>query len=203
MFVKSALSLGLGLALAAGLAAAPESGKPAPAFSVKAVDGKTYDLAKLKGKTVVLEWTNEGCPFVVKWYGEGNMQALQKKYTDKGVVWISINSGAKGMEGWLEDDAAGLDWFKEHKASSTALIRDTEGKIGKSYGAKTTPHMFVIDKNGVLAYQGAIDDKPSTRTKDIAKSKNWVAAALDALLAGKTPEVTETKPYGCRVKYAD
>ena len=191
--------LALGLALAArGLA-----GEAAPAFKVTATDGKVYDSAKLKGKLVVLEWTNPGCPFVHKHYDSGNMQALQAKYTKAGAVWISVISSSPGSEGYLASDADGASWFKEHKAASTALVRDPEGKLGRLYGAKATPHLFVIDKKGGLAYKGAIDDKPSTDQADIAKARNWVAEALDALLAGKKPAVAETRAYGCRVKYAD
>ena len=197
--MRKLLILALGLALAArGLA-----GEAAPAFSVTATDGKIYDSAKLKGKLVVLEWTNPGCPFVHKHYDSGNMQALQAKYTKAGVIWISVISSSPGSEGYLASNADGAAWFKEHKAASTALVRDPEGKLGRLYGAKATPHMFVIDKKGALAYKGAIDDKPSTDQADIAKARNWVAEALDALLAGKKPAVAETRAYGCRVKYAD
>ena len=181
----------------------PEIGKAAPKFSVVGSDSKTYDLGKLKGKMIVLEWTNPGCPFVRKHYDSGNMQALQKKYTSRGVVWLSVLSSAAGSEGYFSSNAEAKSWLEKEKASPSALIRDTEGTLGKLYGAKATPHMFAIDSKGKLAYKGAIDDKPSTDPSDISSSKNWVAAALDALLAGKAVAVPETRAYGCRVKYKD
>ena len=180
---------------------AADSGAAAPAFKVTAIDGKIYELAKLKGKLVVLEWTNPGCPFVHKHYDSGNMQSLQAKYTKAGVIWISVDSSSKGQEGYFASAAEAAAWQKEQKASPTALVLDPDGTLGQSYGAKSTPHMFVIDKLGVLAYQGAIDDKPSTDTADIKTARNWVAEALDALLKGKKPKVDATRAYGCRVKY--
>jgi peroxiredoxin len=200
-------ALALSLALAPGLRAAamgnPAVGKAAPGFSVAGSDGKTYDLAKLKGKTVVLEWTNPGCPFVHKHYDSGNMQSLQKKYTGKGVVWLSVASSGEGSEGFMASNADAQAWLKEQKASPTALLRDPEGSLGHLYGAKTTPHMFVINKKGLLVYKGAIDDKPSPNPEDIASAHNWVAAALDSVLQGKPVEVGETRSYGCGVKYKD
>jgi peroxiredoxin len=195
-----ALFLALGLAGSA-IAGAPETGAAAPEFSVTASDGRVYDLAKLKGKTVVLEWTNPGCPFVHKHYDSSNMQGLQKKYTAKGVVWLSVDSSATGEEGSFGSDAEALGWLKAQKASPTALVLDGNGSLGQLYGAKTTPHMFVIDKKGILAYKGAIDDKPSANADDIPKAHNWVAAALDSLMTGKKVAVAETRSYGCRVKY--
>ena len=173
----------------------------APSFTLKGIDGKEYSLDEFAGKTVVLEWFNEGCPFVAKHYSGGNMQSLQKEYTGKGVVWLAIVSSAPGKQGNKTPD--------EHKATlakwnaaPTALLIDEDGVVGKKYGAKTTPHMFVIDSTGSIAYAGAIDDKASTEAEDIPTSKNYVKAALDALLAGKKVEVSETQAYGCGVKYA-
>jgi peroxiredoxin len=181
----------------------PPVGKAAPAFSAKGIDGKLYSLSGLKGKIVVLEWTNPGCPFVRKHYDSGNMQSLQKKYGALGVVWLSVLSSAQGSEGSFENDAEAKAWLEKEKAAPASLIRDSEGTLGKLYGAKATPHMFVINAKGFLAYKGAIDDKASADPGDITSSKNWVSQALDALLAGKAVAVPETRAYGCRVKYKD
>jgi alkyl hydroperoxide reductase subunit AhpC len=174
----------------------------APDFSLAGVDGKTYRLSDFKGKYVVLEWINFECPFVKKHYTSGNMQTLQKQYTGKDVVWFTICSSAEGKQGYYEPDAlAGM--IKERKLASTAYLRDEDGKVGRLYGAKTTPHMFVINPEGVLIYAGAIDDRRSTNPDDIASSKNFVTACLDASLAGKPVETRSTPSYGCSVKYAD
>lgn len=175
-------------------------GKPAPNFSLKDTAGKKWKLSDLKGKIVVLEWFNHGCPFVKKHYGSGNMQKLQKEYTGKGVTWLSINSSAKGKQGNAtnaEHDKA----VKDNNAAPTAVLVDEDGAVGRAYGAKTTPDMYVIDKQGVLVYAGAIDDKSGFDQSEIATAKNYVKAALDELLSGKTVTVAETKPYGCSVKY--
>jgi hypothetical protein len=149
---------------------------------------------------VVLEWVNYECPFVKKHYGSGNMQKLQKAYTGKGVVWFSINSSAAGKQGYFPTEKIdGL--MRERNASPTAYLLDTDGTVGRLYGAKTTPHMFVIDTSGNLVYAGGIDDKPSTDLADIAAAKNHVQAALDETLAGKPVSVTTSPPYGCSVKY--
>ena len=179
----------------------PPVGKPAPAFSVAGHDGKTYSLAKLKGHPVVLEWMSPGCPFSKAQY-EGNTQGLEKAYTAKGVIWLSVDSNAEGKEGYLATDAEAADFLKDKAAAPTALVRDSQGVLSQLYGAKTTPHLFVIDAKGRLAYKGAMDDHASVDAGDIAKSKNYVAAALDALLAGKPVAVPETRSYGCSVKYA-
>ena len=150
---------------------------------------------------MVLEWVNSGCPFVHKQYDSGNMQALQKKYTAKGVVWYSIASSCKGAEGYFEGPADAAAFRKDRKASMTAILLDPDGAAGHAYGAKTTPHMFVIAKDGTVAYEGAIDDKPSTDTADVAGAHNYVSAALDELMAGKPVSVTQTRSYGCSVKY--
>jgi hypothetical protein len=148
----------------------------------------------------VLEWLNHDCPFVRKHYSSGNMQSLQKKYTELGVVWLSINSSAPGKQGHCTPEKAN-ELTTKHEAAPTAVLLDADGTVGRLYGARTTPHMYVIDAKGTLVYNGAIDDKPSTSTKDVAGAKNHVAAALDAVLAGRSPEVKTSKPYGCSVKY--
>ena len=174
----------------------------APDFSLTGIDGKAYSLSSFKGKYVVLEWNNLDCPFVKKHYGSGNMQALQKKYTDKGVVWLTICSSASGKQGYYEP-AALQEKTKEAKLASTAYLRDADGTVGKLYGAKTTPHMFVINPDGVLIYAGAIDDKPSADPADITKASNYVAACLDESMAGKPVATSSTASYGCGVKYAN
>jgi len=179
---------------------AADVGKPAPEFSAKDAKGAAVSLAELKGKVVVLEWVNHGCPFVAKHYGSKNMQKLQETYTAKGVVWISINSGSKAS-GSFTDNEAFLKLSSEKGSKASHLIADESGMIGKAYGAKTTPHMFVINKDGVLVYNGAIDSKKTTEPADIATSENYVAKALDAVLDGKAVEIDKTEPYGCSVKY--
>ena len=180
--------------------AAVEIGKPAPAFSAKDIAGKEQSIAAHKGKIIVLEWHNPGCPFVVKHYDSKNMQALQADAAKKGVVWLSVNSGAAGRQGHMSADEASA-YLQAKDASPAAYIIDAEGTIGRAYGASTTPHMFVIDAKGNVAYAGAIDDNNSANPKDALTARNYVSAAIDALLAGKSPEVSATQPYGCGVKY--
>jgi hypothetical protein len=183
---------------------AVETGKPAPDFEINKVasnvDPDKYLLKNLKGKVVVLEWLNHGCPFVRKHYDSGNMQALQKKYVAQGVVWLSVISSAPGKQGYVEAEEALKD-MKSNKSAASDVILDPEGKVGMLYGAKTTPHMYVINKEGVLVYQGAIDDRPDTEQKSIPSAKNYVAEALDLTLAGKAVTQGTTKAYGCGVKY--
>lgn len=179
---------------------AVETGKPAPEFSLAGASGKTHKLSDFKGKTVVLEWLNHGCPFVRKHYDSNNMQTLQATYTGKGVVWLSVVSSAKGKQGYVDAKAA-LSEKTANKSSATEILLDPTGTVGKAYEAKTTPHMYVIDPKGVLVYQGAIDDKASTDQEDIKGATNYVAAALDATLAGKAVAMGQTKAYGCGVKY--
>jgi hypothetical protein len=186
------------LAPAVALANAP-AGKPAPAFTVKDLAGKTVNLADYKGKTVVLEWHNFGCPFVQKHYKSGNMQALQKKYGPD-VVWLAVNSTHKGASDWM-DPAPLTSELKKFGAQPAAYLVDEPGTMGMAYGAKTTPHMYIIDPAGKVVYNGAIDDKRSTNPEDVKTSKNYVAAALDELKAGKPVSVASTAPYGCTVKY--
>jgi AhpC/TSA family len=177
-----------------------EIGKAAPDFKAKDIAGVEQSISQYKGKIVVLEWTNPGCPFVRKHYDGGNMQGLQKENTGKGVVWLSINSSAEGKEGSMDAAGAKASVEKE-KANPSAYILDPEGTVGKLYGAKTTPHMFIIAADGTLAYEGAIDDKATADPEDIKTSKNYVQAAVDALLAGKPVETPQTRAYGCSVKY--
>jgi peroxiredoxin len=179
---------------------AAEIDKAAPDFTVKDVKGATVSLAGLKGKTVVLEWINFGCPFVIKHYKSNNMQKLQETYTAKDVVWISVNSASKASGVSLED-AAFLKMAEEQKSKATHLVCDLLGVVGKAYDAKTTPHMFIINKEGTLVYNGAIDSMKSTDEADIPKSENYIAKALDAVLSGKAVETGKTEPYGCGVKY--
>ena len=183
---------------AAALANAP-AGKPAPAFTVTDLDGKAVNLADYKGKTVVLEWTNFGCPFVQKHYRSGNMQALQKKYSND-VVWLAVNSTHRGSTDWAEPKALTAQ-LKDFGAQPARYLVDEPGKVGMAYGAKTTPHMFIIDPQGTVVYNGAIDDKRSTDVADVKTSKNYVVAALEEMKAGRPVSVSTTTPYGCSVKY--
>jgi len=194
--------LGLAALLAELSPAAAQAvvGQPAPAFSLPDSKGGTQSLASYKGKFVVLEWVNPDCPFVRKHYGSGNMQMLQKAYSAKGVAWLTVNSSAPGKQGHLEAATAEA-FIKDKGASPTALLLDPQGNIGRGYGAKTTPHMFVIDPAGNLIYNGAIDDKPSADPADVASATNYVRSALDQALAGKPVTTTATQPYGCSVKY--
>jgi peroxiredoxin len=175
-------------------------GQPAPAFAVKDATGKDESLAEYKGKWVVLEWYNKDCPFVKKHYGSNNMQTLQDTYTKKGVTWLSVLSSAKGKEGYIEPAVAVAN-AKEKHSHATALLMDSSGTIGKAYGAKTTPHMFVINPQGTVVYAGAIDSNDSADPAVIANSKNYVAAALDEGMAGKKIDQPTSRPYGCGVKY--
>ena len=176
------------------------AGDKAANFKVMDSMGKEHSLEAYKGKIVVLEFLNFQCPFVKKHYDSGNMQSLQKKYTGKDVVWLSVCSSAKGKQGHMTKDVMNKA-IKEKGMAVTAFIADEEGTLGKAYGAKTTPHMYIINADGTLAYQGAIDSVKSTKSADIAKSTNYVAQALDELLAGKTVSTPKTKAYGCSVKY--
>ena len=174
--------------------------QPAPEFTLKDVDGKDVKLSQFKGKTVVLEWTNYDCPFVKKHYSSGNMQKLQGTYTKKDIVWLSICSSAPGKQGHFPN-ADLKKRIATEKAVPTDYLVDENGAVGKLSGAKTPPHMFIIDPKGVLRYAGAIDDTPSTKTADIEKATNYVSTGLDALVAGKSVAVKSSTPYGCSVKY--
>lgn len=189
------------LALAAApAAAASKVGEAAPEFTAVDSKGKSHKLSDFKGKTVILEWTNDGCPYVQKHYNSGNMQALQKDTTGKGVVWLTVISSAPGEQGHV--DGAGADKLSEtRKAAPTAVLLDAEGKLGRLYDARTTPHMYVITPDGKLAYAGAIDDKPTNDAADVKTAKNLVRNALDLIAAGKPVDPAVTRAYGCSVKY--
>jgi peroxiredoxin len=178
----------------------PPVGSSAPDFSLTDAKGKTHALSEYKGKYVVLEWFNPECPFVKKHYGVGNMQKLQEAYTGKGVVWLTIDSSAPGTEGNLSPEQA-QKTMSSWKTHQTALLLDPEGKAGRAYGAKNTPHMFVINPEGKVIYEGAIDSKATPNPSDIPNSTNYVKVALDESMAGKPVSNANTKPYGCSVKY--
>jgi len=180
----------------------PTSPKQAPDFTLPGADGTSYKLSDHKGKIVVLEWVNYGCPFVRKHYDSQNMQTLQRTYRDSGVVWLSICSSAPGKQGYFEGQAL-TDRIEQEGAAATAYLIDADGAVGKAYGARTTPHMYVIDRGGNLVYAGGIDDVRSANVDDIARATNYVAAALDALLEGRPVPQASSTPYGCSVKYAD
>ena len=178
----------------------PPVNQPAPAFTVSDTRGNTHTLDAYRGKWVVLEWFNHSCPYTKKHYKSDNMQSLQREYTGRGVVWISVISSAPGKDGY--GSAADADKLTiEKKASPSFVVRDTAGTLGRMYGARNTPHLFVIDPAGVLRYAGAIDDKPTSKAKDVKDAKNYVKAALDAGLSGQPIAVATTQPYGCDVKY--
>ena len=183
-----------------GLAKSAQVDQPAPMFRLPDANGKVHTLKDYLGKRVVLEWVNFDCPFVKKHYDSGNMQKLQTEYTAKEVVWLSICSSAKGKQGQFPPEKIRA-LLAEKKAAPTAYLIDVTGGVGEAYGAKTTPHMFIIDAEGKLTYAGAIDDKPTTDVNDIPKAKNFVRAVLDDLLAGKAPALKSATPYGCAVKY--
>jgi peroxiredoxin len=178
----------------------PAVGTTAPDFSLTDSKGKTQSVSQYKGKYVVLEWFNPGCPFVQKHYGSGNMQKLQEEFTGKGVVWLTVDSSAPGLEGYLTAAQANAK-MAEWKTKQSALVLDPDGKAGRSYGAKNTPHMFVINPEGKIVYEGAIDSKATPNPADITSSTNYVKVALDESLSGKTVSNANTKPYGCSVKY--
>ncbi len=176
-------------------------GKAAPQFTLTDTNGKTHKLADYKGKYVVLEWFNHGCPFVRKHYNSGNMQKLQKEYTKKGVIWLSICSSATGKQGYGSASEQNK-LSAENGAAPTAILLDADGIVGHLYGAKTTPDMFIVDPKGILIYTGAIDDTPGVDISEIATAKNYVQAALDESMSGKPVSVASTHSYGCSVKYA-
>ena len=196
------ITAALVIAACAPALAAPPIGTQAPNFRLKDANGRAVSLSDFRGKTVVLEWNNPECPFVKKHYGSGNMQKTQAAAKRDGVVWLSINSSAAGKQGNLSAAPAKAA-FAAQKAQSTAYLLDPEGKVGKTYGASTTPHMYVVDKAGKLVYAGGIDDKPTPNPADINGARNHVLAALSELKAGKAVSVATSRPYGCSVKYSD
>jgi peroxiredoxin len=175
-------------------------GETAPDFTGTDSNGKQQKLSEYRGKFVVLEWTNNGCPYTQKHYESGNMQTLQKEWTGKGVVWLTVLSSSSGQQGYMTAAQENAYLAKVHAAPSAAIL-DPSGTIGHEYGAKTTPHMFVIDPSGKLIYDGAIDDRASTDPDDIKSSKNYVSAALTEAMAGQSVATAYTRPYGCSVKY--
>ena len=187
--------------LAAGTAlAAPEVGQPAPAFTLTDSNGQAHNLSDFKGKFVVLEWLNHGCPFVMKHYDSGNMQKLQKEYTGKDVVWLSVVSSAPGKQGHMSP--AETNQAKEEKGSAaTAILIDGDGTVGRLYGARVTPELYIIDPEGALIYAGAIDNKKSVDPTDVEGATNYVKQALDEAMAGQPVSTSKTEPYGCSVKY--
>ena len=189
-------------AATAGWAADAVVGQQAPDFTLSDASGQPKSLSQYKGKYVVLEWFNNECPFVKKHYGSGNMQRLQAAYTAKGVVWLTIASSAPGKQGYMTPEQAQAV-IRDRQASQTALLLDPDGAAGHLYGAKTTPHLFVIGPDGTLLYAGAIDDKPSYDQADISGATNYVARALDEAMAGRSVSTSQTKSYGCSVKYAE
>ena len=179
----------------------PKVGAPAPTFSLPDASGKTHSLGEYKGKYVVLEWFNPGCPFVQKHYKSDNMQALQKEFTGKGVAWLTIDSSAPGAQGHLTPEEAKKQ-MSEWNMGSTALLLDSEGTVGREYHATNTPHMFVVSPEGKLIYEGAIYSTPSLDPDDIKSSTNYVKVALNEAMSGKPVSTAQTKAYGCSVKYA-
>ena len=188
-------------ALAIPAAAEQTNGAKATDFKLTDASGKTVQLSDFKGKTVVLEWNNPGCPFVQRHY-EGNMQKTQAAAKAGGVVWLTINSGAPGKQGYMQG-AEATKWVGEKKATPAHYLLDPKGIVGKGYAAKTTPHMYIIDGAGVIRFQGGIDDKPAARVEEMGSARNHVLAALNEIKAGKPVSVAQTTPYGCSVKYAE
>ena len=177
-----------------------EIGEPAPVFTLPGTDGESYDLESLQGEFVVLEWLNFGCPYVERHYRTGNMPALQKEFTEKGVKWLSIVSSAPGTQGYYESDEMN-EQNEMMGGMQSAILLDPEGDVGKMYGAITTPHMYIIDKEGVLIYKGGIDDQPRASYEKTKLANNYVRAALEEAMNGDKVSVTTSRPYGCSVKY--
>jgi peroxiredoxin len=195
---RLALAALLSLFSASSIAATP--GQPAPDFTVNDASGKPVKLADQRGKYVVLEWTNPECPFVQKHYVSGNMQALQKEYVGKDVVWLSVNSTNRSHSEFKSGSEM-VEWMRGKGAAQTAVLIDDTSNTGRAYAARTTPHMFVIDPQGKVVYAGAIDDKRSANPADAKGANNYVRAALSEVFAGKPVTVAQTRPYGCSVKY--
>lgn len=188
------------LLVARGALAAVGPGDPAPDFNLRDVDGKPVRLSDFRGRYVVMEWFNAGCPFVQKHYETANMQGLQKRYTDRGVAWLAINSTHPKSADY-RDAARSQALLRDWKMAPTALALDEDGRVGQAFGAKATPHMFVVDPAGRVIYAGAIDDKATWKHEDVKTARNFVAAALDDAMAGRPVATPSTAPYGCSVKY--
>src|SRR6476661_9818871 len=200
---RRSVLMGSGAALAlvpASVLAVSDLGKPAPAFSAPDSNGKVWSLAELKGKVVVLETTNQDCPYVRKHYNSTNMQTQQREAAAKGVVWLTVASSAKGEEGYVSAQQAN-DLTKRRDAAPAAVLLDPQSKIARAYGATVTPHMYIIDATGTLVYKGGIDSIPSADIADIAKAEQYVRVGLDEVLAGKPVTDSSTRPYGCSLKY--
>jgi len=195
--MRTLLALALFTALAAQAASV---GAPAPDFTLESVSGGAVKLSQYRGRYVVLEWVNPECPYVRKHYGSANMQRLQKEATARGALWLTINSTRAGHPEH-KSPAEMAAWMKRMDAAPTATLLDPKGAAGRAYGARTTPHMFIVDPKGVLVYAGAIDDRRSTDPDDVKTAKNYVRAAMDELLAGRPVSQPSTPPYGCSVKY--
>lgn len=200
-FYRAVFHTGL-LFLFVAVAMAARVGEAAPDFTATDSNAKTHHLSDYKGKYVVLEWHNQGCPYTRKHYESGNMQHLQKEWTEKGVAWFTVISSAPGTQGYVTASAEN-DYVKRMHASPTAVLLDPDGNLGHLYAAKTTPHMYIINPAGVLIYNGAIDDHPTADQSDIPGSKNYVSSALQEALSGKPVSDAATRPYGCSVKYKD
>ena len=201
MRVRSLLATAFLVALPCALGAqAPEVGKPAPAFTLPDTYGHQHTLAQYAGKWVVLEWLNYDCPYVKKHYASGNIPGQQQKWRDQGVVWLAIVSSAPGTQGYFEAEQMNARTASDG-SKATAVLLDPPGTVGHAYDARTTPHMFVIDPQGVLRYMGGIDDKASARVEDLQTAKQLVDQALTELFAGKPVSVPTSRPYGCSVKY--
>jgi peroxiredoxin len=190
------------LLTAAALFAAPLPGQAAPDFTEPTASGEEVSLDQFAGRTVVLEWTNDGCPFVQKHYGAKNMQQLQKRAAAEGVVWLQVISSAPGKQGYADAERA-VELNEERSATPAHILLDADGSMGRAYAAKTTPHMFVIDGEGVVRYNGAIDTIPSANPDDLRNAQNYVSAALSQMRDGREVVTRVSKPYGCSVKYAD
>ena len=197
---RTLLAAALALGLATPALAAPQLGQAAPAFKALDAQGHERSLSEFAGKTVVLEWTNSGCPYVGKHYGSGTMQALQKKETADGVVWLTVSSSAPDTQGYFTGKTAQA-WAAKERWAGTAILLDSAGVIGREYGAKNTPHMFIVDKAGRIAYMGGIDDRPYADPESLKGAKPYVALALADLKAGRAVATPVSRPYGCSVKY--
>ena len=188
------------LALACAAHAVPAIGEPAPDFTLKDAAGQAVKLSDFRGRFVVLEWTNPGCPFVRKHYDSGNMASTQQDAAAKGVVWLSVNSTERDSGDYVQPTKL-VAWQKERKVQPTATLVDEEGVTGRAYGARTTPHMYIVDPQGRLVYAGGIDSLPSSSPSDIARAVNYVRQGLAEATAGKAVSAATTRPYGCSIKY--
>jgi peroxiredoxin len=207
-FVAGTTLAGLATVAGRGILASPawaagmaKVGETAPAFTTAATSGRSVSLADQRGKIVILEWTNHDCPYVRKHYDSGNMQTLQKEITAQGVVWLTLISSSPGTQGYVSPKEAD-ELTASRKANPTSVLLDPSGAVGKAYGATNTPHMYIVDKAGLLVYAGAIDDRPTTRRADVQGAHNYVRAALDDMAAGRAVQTPVTRAYGCTVKYA-